>query len=156
MSLNICRLCGALVPDGIESCRAIFEEVCVREYSDPAFGAAHLLTVDAYALQHSEEHGLRSNAFHLMRLCLLLEHGGDPRIGAGPPRATAKALEQHYRRFPFLEPPSQRGEGTIADVYGAPDAREHSERVRRWAESVWQAWELHHAWAREAAQHTTY
>jgi hypothetical protein len=40
---------------------------------------------------------------------------------------------------------------TIADVYGADDPQEHGERVRQWAESVWEAWASHHAWAREAA-----
>ncbi len=119
--------CGANVPPGLETCRATFEQVLAREYADAAYGATHLLSVDAYALQHSEEHGPRSNAFHLMRLCILLEHGGDPRIGAGPARAKSKAWEPHYRQFPFLEPPTRRGAFTIADVYGAPDSQEHSE-----------------------------
>jgi hypothetical protein len=151
MDLHRGQMCGAQWPDGFESCRAVFEEVCAREYSDPAFGAVHLLTVDAYCLQHSEEHGPRSNAFHLMRLCNLLEHGGDPRIGAGPPRAQAKAFESHYRQFPFLESPERRGEFTIADVYGAQEPGTHAQQVRQWAQSVWEAWEFHHDWAREMA-----
>ncbi|MGH7173783.1 MAG: DUF5946 family protein [Gemmataceae bacterium] len=150
-----CPYCDAEVPRGLETCAATFEQVSAREYTDAAYGAVHLLSVDAYALQHSEEHGPRSNAFHLMRLCFLLEHRGDPRIGAGPPRAKAKAFEQHYRQFPFLEPPTQRGELTIAHVYGAKDPEEHSERVRWWAKSVWEAWEPHHAWARETARRYT-
>jgi hypothetical protein len=77
-----CPYCGADIPPDFETCMAAFEQVVSREYADVAYGAVHLLTVDAYALQHSEEHGPRSNAFHLMRLCRLIEHGGDPRIGA--------------------------------------------------------------------------
>ncbi len=152
MNSHLCPMCGARLWDGFVNCRALFEDICVREYSDPMFGAVHLLTVDAYTLQHSEEHGPRSNAFHLMRLCLLVEHGRDTCIGAGPPRPKAKAFEEHYRRFPFLEPPPQRGEFTIADVHGGQNPVEHSERVRRWAESVWKAWTPHHAWARETAR----
>ena len=102
--------------------------------------------------QHSEEHGPRSNAFHLMRLCLLVEHGADPRIGAGPPRARAKAFESTLRRFPFLEPPPQRGAFTVADVFGALEPQAHAERVRQWTKSVWDAWEIHHGWARAMAR----
>src|SRR4051812_7787982 len=120
-----CPLCRATIPPGLESCTAAYEQVLSREYFDPAFGAVHLLTVDAYTLQHSEEHGPRSNAFHLMRLCLLIEHGGDTRLGAGPPRAKAKAFEQDYQSFPFLEPPARRGDRTIADICGDKDPLEH-------------------------------
>src|SRR2546426_1052411 len=79
-AMTACSCCGADVLDGYESCRAMFNAVLEGEYSDPAFGEAHLFTVDAFALQHSEQHGPRSNAFHLMRLCWLLEHGGDASI----------------------------------------------------------------------------
>jgi hypothetical protein len=140
-----------VVPPGFASCREVFETVITREYTDPAFGAVHLLTVDAYALQHSEDHGPRSNAFHLIRLWLLLEHGSAPGLGQGPSRVVAKAFEKHYRRFPFLDPPPDRGALTIADVYGAEGPEQHAERVRRWAASVWEAWSDHHDWAREAA-----
>jgi hypothetical protein len=144
-------MCGSRVPDGFESCRAGFEEVCAREYLDPAFGAVHLLTVDAYALQHSEEHRPRSNAFHLMRLCALLERGGNPAIGQRPPRQVGKALEEDYRAFPTLAPPTDRGSQTVAEVRAAHDAKEHAERVRAWARSVWEAYRDHHQWARSAA-----
>lgn len=148
MGSQRCPMCGALVPDSLENCQAIFEEVLTREYSDPAFGAVHLLTVDAYALQHSEEHGPRSNAFHLMRLCRLLEHGGDPSIGQRPLRKVGKAFEDQYRHFPNLEAPSHRGSLTVADVYRASTPQEHVESVRAWACSVWEAYQPHHEWAR--------
>jgi hypothetical protein len=151
MDSHRCPMCGAVVPDRLGSCRALFEEVCAREYSDPAFGAVHLLTVDAYALQHSEEHGPRSNAFHLMRLCRLLERGGDPGIGQRPPRKVGKAFEGQYRALPTLEPPPHRGSLTIANVHGAQDPGGHAERVRAWARSVWEAYHPHHEWARALA-----
>jgi predicted nucleic acid-binding Zn ribbon protein len=48
-----CPHCGAAVPRGWETCTAAFEQVLTREYTDAAYGATHLLSVDAYALQHS-------------------------------------------------------------------------------------------------------
>lgn len=81
-TLAPCIRCGAIVPGGTTGCRTLFEEVLALEYSDPAYGAVHLLTVDAHVLQHSEDHGPRSNVFHLIRLCWLLEHGSDRRQGS--------------------------------------------------------------------------
>lgn len=142
-----CARCGAVVPGGTAGCRKFFEELLALEYSDPAYGAVHLLTVDAYVLQHSEGHGPRSNAYHLIRLCWLLEGGGDPRIGQGGPRS--RALSDGYKDFPFLEPPANRGDVTVVDIHGAAGPEEHAERVRRWAASVWEAWRADHAWARQ-------
>jgi hypothetical protein len=144
---SACACCGGVVPGGTAGCRKFFEELLALEYSDPAYGDVHLLTVDAYALQHSEEHGPRSNAYHLIRLCWLLEGGGDPRIGQGGPRS--RALSDGYRDLPFLEPPANRGQMTVIDVHGAAGPEEHAERVHRWAASVWEAWRAHHAWARQ-------
>jgi hypothetical protein len=129
-----CGCCGAVVPDDFESCRAMFNAVLEREYSDPDFGEAHLFTVDAYALHHSEQHGPRSNAFHLMRLCWLVEHGGNPSIRQvrGGGRAFYKAREESYREFPFLEPPVSRGELTVVLVLGAQAPEEQAERARVW------------------------
>ena len=142
-----CTRCGANVPGGTEGCWKLFHEVLALEYSDPAYGAVNLLAADAHALQHPEDHGVKNNSFHLIRLCWLLEHGGDPRIGQGP-----KWLQTHFdgdREPPVLEPPVDRGRITIADVHGAASPDEHAERVRRWARSVWAAWSAHHEWARQ-------
>ena len=151
-----CDECGAVVPPQFNSCRAVFEEVCALEYTNPPFGAVHLLTVDAYALQHSAERGPRSNAFHLMRLCLLLEHGHSPAIGQRPPRDKSKAFERQYRGLPHLEPPGDQSGLTIVDVHGAPTPDEHAGRVRRYARSVWDAWAAYHQWARGLARDTTF
>jgi hypothetical protein len=146
-----CNFCGAIVLGGFETCGAMFHAVLEREYSDPAYGEAHLFTVDAHALQHSEEHGPRSNAFHLIRLCWLVDHGGDPAIGhvLRGGRASHDAHVESYRHFPNLEPPAFRGEVTVAAVVVAATPKEHAERARAWGQSVWEAWSAHHAWARE-------
>lgn len=79
---------------------------------------------------------------HLISLCLVLERGYDAA------RAT-QILDQAVRRFKgqfaWLEPPASRGALTVLDVVRAGDAEEHQRRVRRWAESVWEAWFPHHA-----------
>jgi hypothetical protein len=146
-----CSCCGAVVRDGFKSCRAMFNAVLEREYSGPALGEAHLFTVDAFALQHSEQHGPRSNAFHLMRLCWLVEHGGDAGVRSvrRGGRAFYAARERNYDEFPFLEPPADRGELTVLSVLGARTPQEHAERARAWGHSVWRAWSQHHVWACE-------
>jgi hypothetical protein len=129
----------------------MFNAVLEREYSDPAFGQAHLFTVDAHALQHSEQHRPRSNAFHLMRLCWLVEHEGNPGIRQFRAGGSAfyKAREDSYRHFPFLEPPAARGELAVVSVLRAPNPEEHTARAQAWGQCVWDAWKGHHAWARE-------
>jgi len=151
---NRCDECGAAVPSEFASCKAVFEGVCSLEYGDPAYGAVHLLTVDAYTLQHSRERGPRSNAFHLMRLCRLIEHGDNPAIGQRPPREVGKAFERDYRGFPYLAPPRQPGALTIMHVHDAVGPEDHVQRVRQYAKAVWDAWTEHHAWARQWANRT--
>jgi hypothetical protein len=146
-----CGECGGVLPRGYESCNAVFDAVCALEYGDLDYGSVHLLTVDAYTLQHSAKRGPRSNAFHLMRLCLLLEYGANPGIGQRPPRDRAKAFERQLRGFPYLSPPEKPGDLTICDVIGAEGPDEHALRVRKYALSVWEAWCPHHTWAREWA-----
>jgi hypothetical protein len=60
-------MCGAVLPKGFDSCQALYDEVCLLELSDAAYASVALLKVDVlYILQHGEDHGPRSNAFHLM------------------------------------------------------------------------------------------
>ena len=142
-----CARCGAVVPDGTAGCFALFGQIMALEYSDPAYGAVNLLAVDAHALQHPEDHGAKNNSFHLIRLCWLLEHDGDPQLGLGP-----RWLQMQFDGNPdilVLEPPPDRGKVTVVDVAGAASADQHAERVYQWARSVWEAWSAHHEWARQ-------
>ena len=129
----------------------MFNALLEREYSIPAFGESHLFTVDAFCLQHSEQCGPRSNAFHLMRLCWLVEHGGNPSIRQVQKggRAFYDARQQALRHFPFLEPPASRGELTVVSVLKPQTPEDHAERAQAWGKSVWEAWSDHHTWARE-------
>jgi hypothetical protein len=44
--MTTCSCCGEVVLDSFENCRAMFNAVLEREYSEPDFGEAHLFTVD--------------------------------------------------------------------------------------------------------------
>lgn len=145
---GICPMCRASLPPGAEFCREVFEEVLAREFNNPAYAQVHLLTVDAYVLQHTEEHGPRSNAFHLVRLCRLLEGEGKAAAGAGIPRVRRQEFEKDYRNFPEIPAPPDRGPMTIMPIFEAADAKEHAILVRQWARAVWDAYAAHHAWAR--------
>lgn len=48
---NTCPECGASLPDGT-TCQTIFDEFLVLEFTDPAYGAVHMLTVACFMIQH--------------------------------------------------------------------------------------------------------
>jgi hypothetical protein len=140
-----CPRCGARVA-GVEGCFALRAELSAREYSDPAYGAVNLLTTDAHALQHPEDHGIKNNAFHLVRLGWLLEHRADPRIGNNP-----RWLHTPFDGLPdlpTLTPPSFRGHFTAVDMLEADTPEQYRELAYTWGRSVWEAWSQHHDWAR--------
>jgi hypothetical protein len=145
-----CELCGAEFEGGSAGCESLgFGEVQIREATDPAYAAVHLLTVDSYVLQHSERHTPRSNAFHLLRLGWLLFGEGDPDV-AQKDKGPIPYLMKDYRNFPFLQPPpaGQRGI-TVAEVLKAKDAAGHRDMAYRWGRSVWDAYKDHHLRAKE-------
>ena len=77
---------------------------------------------------------------HLIRLCLFLEHGltaenaNDAMLEAG----------KYKHSFTWLEPPTPLGSITAANVAKAKTVEEHKAIVRAWAQSSWDAWEMHH------------
>ena len=142
-----CPRCGAPL-GSLEFCFEVLAGINAKEYSDPEFGVVNHLSTDAHALQHPEDHGIKNNAFHLARLCWILEYEGSAAIGSGP-----KWLEESFDGTPEnieLEPPKigERGEFTVAGILPAIPADEHEILIRRWAQSVWEAWEKYHDWAR--------
>jgi len=146
-SIASCTRCGAVVPGGTQGCQRLFQEILALEYSETAYGAIHLLSVDAYALRHCEDHRPRSNAIYLIHLCMLLEHNATPRLGWNPDWF-ANQIENDQEIL-FLEPPEDCGEITVADVRGLSTPEEHAERVHHWVGSVWAAWDEYHEWARQ-------
>jgi hypothetical protein len=102
------------------------------------------LAVDCYACQH-DRYILsgRSLAAHLTGLAVAIEHGGDQQVNDRVQRWLSRA--RHVEK-PAI--PRDRGKITIADVT-ATRREEYATLVRRWAESVWEAWRAHHGLARE-------
>jgi Family of unknown function (DUF5946) len=134
------------------SCWAAYGEVLAREYNDPAFTAAHRLTVDAYAVQHPgrpSPQSIQSVGIHLISLYVVLEEQLTHRAATQLMQRTAD-----WMRFVWLEPPRDRGEHDVTNVVAARSPDEHVRAVQSWAQSVWQAWSQHHslvrAWAAEA------
>jgi hypothetical protein len=143
-------MCRALIkdcqPPAEDGCQRLFEQVLAREYSDPAYGEAHLLTVDCYSLQHPEVHRPSSNAFHLLRLGWTLNRVRIPKLGRTD--NDFKRYAYDLRDFPCLEAPADRGRITVADIKET-DPEEHMKAVCVWAGSVWKAYSMHHYWVKE-------
>ncbi len=148
-----CPSCGGAVPqmDGpthpyMESspgCWHVFGEILEREYGNPAFAAQHRLTVDNFAVQHPGQpssQSIQSVCLHLISLCLVLERGVAPAYAT----RVLSAAARDKQRFVWLTPPESLGVVTVADVRAVSSARDHTQRVRDWAESAWTAWSPHH------------
>ncbi len=160
MTQNQCPDCGAAFEPldgpthkymgGSPECWAAFNEILAREFQDPAYGAAHRLTVDTYAVQHPgsrDRRAVQSVNIHLTALHLLLEGNRSEEYV----RAALKKLASNYKaNFEWLTPP-RNYEITVKDVTTARTAEEHNAMVRKWAESVWRAWSPNHHIARDYA-----
>jgi hypothetical protein len=121
----------------------MFGRILAKEFGEPAYWPPHTLTVDTFAAQHPgrlSDQTRHSVAFHLVGLCLVVERGMEP--GASG-RHRQKGGQTH-KDLPWLEPPPRFGDVTTADVAPAASPEEHARLVRAWAESVWDAWRVHH------------
>lgn len=121
-------------------CWAAYGELLAREYENPAlFGAAHRLTVDAYALQHPGDPGdrraMQSVWVHFVALHLVLE--GDRSTGRVPAIMQRLAARKD---FPMLPDPPRDFAVTHADVLARPSA-DHVVAVRDWAACAYRAWQ---------------
>ena len=124
-------------------CRSRFGELLAKEFADLRYARFHRLTVDAYAAQHPgapSPQSIRSVAIHLMALCLML----DRNVPIPTAQRTFALLARRDQELRWLDPPDPIGMTTVADVLAAVDPDDHSDRVRRWAAEVWNAWSAHH------------
>ena len=152
--MEICPDCKIALPYGegqrhaylgaSPSCWAMYGELLAREYNDPAYMAAHRMTVDAYGAQHPgkpERRTIQSINVHLVGLCLTIERGAP---GDYTRRVIGKLTERYADRFAWPTPPEHLGGVRVPDVLAATDASSHQALVSRWAESVWRAWAPFH------------
>jgi hypothetical protein len=153
-NLIACVGCGAMVADidgathrylgASAGCWALYGEVLACEYQDMRYMKVHNLTVDAYTLQHigtPSPQTIQSAAVHLMSLYVQIEHDADQMMAIQMRQRGAA----HKGSYHWLTPPDFLGEITIADIYLATTPDDHEGAVRAWAQSVWQAWSVHHA-----------
>jgi hypothetical protein len=143
---DVCQCCGAHVAEGVKGCWELISELFIREYPDGRIGGAGFMGGDAHALQHPEIHGKKNNAAHLLRLCWIFERGQVAQAGTVP--HWWQQYLQGSNNVPRLEPPSDRGPITVADVAAAESAQAAAALMEAWARSVYAAWHLHHDWAR--------
>jgi len=130
-----CPDCGAVFEEE-DSCQSIFDSFLVLEFTDPAYGEVHLLTVACFMIQHRRysdaalvwiEQTLRAN----------LEDG----VEAGQiRRQAARETDQGRRAWKIIRQPDARPlppidwSMTIADVArGYQDAGSYRDLVKRWA-----------------------
>jgi hypothetical protein len=126
-----CPLCGA--PQGDESCQSRFDRALSLEFTDPAFGAVHLLTVTAYQLQHDQyTHAGWLAAREVLRG--VIEDGLRPHEVAGRYRTLGDG-GSISRGEPFGDFARIRWTRTIADVR-TDDAATYRRDVEAWATSV--------------------
>jgi hypothetical protein len=151
MNKDKCPDCGASVVGGRAGCQALFDEITAQALGDLRYATVHPLAFDAYCMQHADSYGVsaKSYAAHLTRLCCGLEYSGNPTICA--------AIQKWLNGTVEIEKPvvlSYRGRLTVVDVRAARNVEEHKQRVREWAESVWEAYssqhDLAHTWIEAA------
>jgi hypothetical protein len=126
------------------ACWQAFGEVMAREYGNAALMQTHRLSVDAYAVHHpggDSRQAIQSVGVHLVRLCMFLERGLTPEAAND---AMLRAGKQKAKMFKLARP-ANLGAVTVQDVLATHSEEAHVETVRRWAQSVWQAWSDHHA-----------
>lgn len=132
----VCPECGAVLVDE-QICQDIFYACLSLEFSDPAYGAVHNLTVPAYYLQHPI---LLSRAgWEQMRATLagFLVDG----LSVGQMRRqAAETLDSSQRNFSFRKGAPMDLTGivwarTIADIC-LDDADTYRADIHRWAQSV--------------------
>ncbi len=135
---DACPYCGAVVPDG-RTCEDIFNQFLALEFSDPAYGAVHFLTVACYMIQHGR-YSAEGLDWIEQRLRDNLERG----IPAGQiRRQAARETGQdrriwHATRRPGDPPQAKiRWSMTIADVAAQnQDAAVYRAAIRRWARTI--------------------
>ena len=129
---ELCSGCGRAVAGGTQGCRAEFDALVGRDFSDPRFFASHRLFVDIYALQHPDEfcRSAKSLAAHLCGLGLILEGGAS--AATAPPRcapgSTGRASDKR---------PCRRGGGSPSPTWATSDDTPRARRAQGWRCSTW-------------------
>ena len=146
---RMCPECGFSVAGDASGCRAAFEELIARDFSDVRFGRVHRLMVDVYCVQHPDRHcvSAKSLAAHLGGLCCAIEHASHPGVH--------HALRRWINGGASIEKPAlpdRRGSLNIGHVRAAQDPQSYAKALDEWARSAWDAHAALHPLARQWMQ----
>lgn len=136
-----CPECGAPLRQG-KDCQTIFNEFLVLEFTDPAFGEVHFLTVACFMIQH-RRYGDQGLVWIEQKLRENLDQG----ISASQIRdEAAGAVGQDQRDWKVTrrpgEPPLppiawsmtiQNVDAGYVDTYGMPNAERYRALIQQWA-----------------------
>lgn len=138
-----CPECGTPSVDNIEACEELFHELGLVKFNEPQLAKAWRTVVDCYAMQHDRYiRSGKSLAAHLTGICIATECSGEEGAFSVVQKWLSGRLD-----VPKLEVPDSRGKVTVDDVLSS-SRDDRPRHVRRWAESIWSAWEAHQNQAR--------
>jgi hypothetical protein len=133
----ICPDCGAGMKDDL-TCQEMYDELLAREFSDPACGKVHHLTVLCYDIQHPGSFSQESLDWSISALTAAVQEqlGGDDLLRVNRKRLAEEKGAAILRKDGSLsEVLRDHWTMTVADVYAAsPEG--HADRVRAWARVI--------------------
>jgi hypothetical protein len=137
---NTCPECGAIYADDL-TCQSVFEEFLALEFTDPKYGAVHMLTIASYMIQHGR-YTDEALIWIEARLRDYLEKG----IAIEEIREQAgKGTDQAQRAWKVTRRPGDPPQAkiawslTIMDVVSKyQDAESYCESVKQWARATLQ------------------
>jgi Family of unknown function (DUF5946) len=147
-----CPGCGVRLPatqaqpdtryNASAECWQLYGELTVYTLSRGYVGFIHQLAVDAYGAQHVGERARPIGvAFALIGLYLACERG----YSGQQVQHMHMLLARRSKTWPPFTPPPHPGSLTIRDVLQAPPGDKRDAELRRWGQSVWDAWSHEHA-----------
>jgi hypothetical protein len=132
-----CPICGAILPPGM-TCQMIFDECLIREFTDPAYGQVHMLTVACFMIQHRR--------YTNEALAWIKPQIQDHLNGVTAQHIRQRAYQETQQRQRTwhvvqregtVSPPSVVWSVTIADVVPCWDnAETYGEQIKRWARAT--------------------
>ncbi len=148
MSKN-CPQCGAPDVGGLDGCGALYEQFTYQAMEHVSLASMLNLAFDAYCMQHVEKYGISAKSYcaHLTRLCIGVEHAGKHDL-------YAKLQRWYHAGVTKPDILTERGSIWISDVMAIDDILPKSEKIREWAQNVWDAYasqqDIARQWIREA------
>src|ERR1051326_2897500 len=122
-------------------CLQLYAEVSAYTLTHGDSGFVHQLAVDVYRAQHIGEHTSSIGvAFALIGLYFACERGYSGR----QVQHMHMLLAQRSKTWQHFVPPPHAGSMTVLDVVQASPGEARDAMLRRWCQSVWDAWSHEH------------